>query len=92
MIKLLLELDAPEVKKPDQYENHDPLARIRECAELVDSGYESAREWNIIRTFWNRLMKKKKEGKKLTKKERQVLDLVRPAIEKYGMDDERGIE
>ena len=59
--------------------------------DLIDSGHESRREWDIIRYINNKLVKKYQEGT-ISSKQKRILEMIQPIIEKYGQMDPRGVE
>jgi hypothetical protein len=62
--------------------------RIKDMCDLIESGYDSAVEWKTIRKVHNELAKRDK----LTERQQNILDLIKPVIDKYGNGDPEGIE
>lgn len=68
-----------------------PEESIRRALDLVESGHESATEWNMIRNLNNKLMRKYRRGT-ISPRELSVLRMMQPIIEKYGQFDPEGVE
>jgi len=62
--------------------------RVRELLEDIDSGHPSAQQWEQVRRLFNKLACKPK----LSKRAENLLRMMEPIIEKYGMMDPKGVD
>jgi hypothetical protein len=87
----MIETPTPEpvVATPKQSSSsrQTPEEIIRESLEMIESGYDSEYEWDLVRGLYNRLMSKKK----LSNREIELLCMMDPILMRYGQLDHRGV-
>ena len=86
-ISVMIESEHPQHTAPE-YKKECIEDRVRDACELIDSGHESRKEWLMIQKLNNVLMRKKK----LSDKERNVLRMIQPVLEKYGAGSPHKVE
>jgi len=83
-VSVLISLDIPQVgtsKADPATQELSVEEKVRAACELIDSGHESRTEWQLIRRLNNYLVRRKDN---LTDRQRNVLLMIQPIIEKYG--------
>lgn len=84
-VRVAVDVTAPT---PEHRRHRSVEERVRDAVELIDTGYNSEVEWDMIRRLWNYLCACKQH----TERQRRILEMIKPVMEKYGKLDHRGVE
>lgn len=83
-IKLTVKLAMPEADPDGEPKHQSPRIcvedKVRDCLEKIEMNEDSYEEWEFIRRLNNKLMQKKKLGKRA----KNLLEMISPTIEKHG--------
>jgi len=86
-ISILIETEPPKEIHP-VYKHKSIEERVRECILAIESGEDSKREWELIKKLNNELMR----HSRLSPRAKNVLRLIKPIIDKYGLMDSDKVE
>jgi hypothetical protein len=78
----------PEPHSPPPDEPTGIVEYIQELIDDVESGYPAWEQWSEIRCIFNKLACKPK----LTPKQKHVFNMLEPIVQKYGLNDGRGVK
>lgn len=80
-MKLTIALQMPEQRQPMQPEECKPSVeeQVRDCLDLIDSGHESAVEWNMIRRLYREL-----QSRERSPRIENLMQMIEPVLSKFG--------
>jgi len=84
MPRINISIDMIDHSKP----KFDILEYVQELIDDVEAGYPAWEQWSEIRFIFNKLACRPK----LTRRQRQIFEMLEPIVEKYGLNDSRGVK
>lgn len=86
-MKIIINIPMPAKEYPESFKCPSVEDKVRHLLDLIDTEYSTPADWETLRRLFNMLNAVKKPNKR----QKNLIELIKPVMEKYGYSDSAGV-
>lgn len=86
-VSISIEMPKPDTEIPEVYKKVSVEDKIRQMLDLIDTDHSDHVDWETLRRLYNKLQSIKAPSRR----QKNLIDMITPVMEKYGYSDAAGV-